>query len=101
MKSGEAFGWVLTGLINDHIIIWTNFEDTVYDTIQFNPDDCGPCAALAEYFLTPRGRDEMDIFIRQVPKSGQGEDWRNADGTVNWVEIDRRLALPRRRDDHE
>jgi hypothetical protein len=99
VKSGEAFGWVLTGLINDHIVIWGDYENPADDKVDFHPDRCGLCGALRDYFLTPRGRDEMDVFVRQVPKSGQGEDWRNDDGTVNWIEIDRRLALPRRRDD--
>lgn len=98
MKSGEAFGWVLTALLNDHIVVWSDYEDEANDTVDFHPDKCGPCGALLDYFLTPRGRDEVDIFVRQVPKSGQGEDWRNADGSVNWTEIDRRLALPKRRD---
>lgn len=98
MKSGEAFGWALTGLINDHIRVWSYYEDESKDTVEFNPEECGPCAALAEYFLTPRGRDEMDLFIRQVPIEGGPWDWQNKDGTVNWIEIERRLALPKRQE---
>jgi hypothetical protein len=92
MKSGEAFGWVLTGLINEHVRV---YGDPGSETVEFNPDDCGPCAALKEYFLTPRGRDEVDIFVRQVPRPSGPWQWQNGDGTVNWVEIERRLVLPR------
>jgi hypothetical protein len=89
MHSGVAFGWVLTGLINDHIKEWTD------DTIQFDPDECGPCAALRDFFLTPRGRSIMDTFIRTVPIVDGPWVWQNADGTVNWDYIDMILQWPK------
>lgn len=96
VKAGEAFGWALTCLINDHIVVWSDHEDEANDTLDFHPEQCGGCAALAECFLTPQGRIVVDMFVRQVPKDGQGEDWRNPDGTVNWAVIDRQLALPKK-----
>lgn len=96
MNSGEALGWVLTGLINDHVVIFSDYENPANDKVWFEPEICGPCGAFRDFFLTDRGRAVFDSYVCQVPKSGRGEDWRNEDGTVNWAVIEGQLSLPKK-----
>ena len=99
MNSGEAFGWLIADLL-----VHRHLADEVVDTwdekwmairglepgytTSYCPQCCGPCAALAEYFNTPRGRAEADSFTRQLPagykRPDGGIDYLLPDGAVNW-----------------
>jgi hypothetical protein len=103
MRSDRAHGFLIAGLINDHLRTW---EDA--DTWEVNhgapvrytsycPECCGPCAALRDYFNTPRGRAEADAYVMALPRAhrpGFQYDWQNENGSINWeiIEADMKLG---------
>ena len=98
MKSDRAHGFLIAGLINEHL--WEHFDPEVTRCYQLEeatnycPECCGPCAALGEYFNTPRGRAEADAYAMALPKShrpGDGYDWQNENGSINWDAIEDRM----------
>lgn len=100
MNSARAHGFLIAGLINEHL--WEHFEPEVTQYYQLEqatnycPECCGPCAALAEYFNTPRGRAEADAYAMALPRSprpGWGYDWQNENGSINWDVIEQRMKL--------
>lgn len=102
MRSDRAHGFLIAGLINDHLFgsPWDTVDFTLYnlaeETTNFCPECCGPCAALAEYFNTPRGRAEADAYAMALPRSprpGYGYDWQNENGSINWDVIEQRMKL--------
>lgn len=88
MRSDKAHGFLIAGLINDHLRPLLDVEDVEYYGLEganaFCPRCCGPCAALKNYFFTPRGRAEADTYVRALGKSGGGYDWQLPDGGINW-----------------
>lgn len=100
MRSDRAYGFLIAGLINDHLRTLIDQEDIdlygLGKTTTFCPRCCGPCAALAEYFYTPRGRAEADTYVLALPKSprpGMGYDWQLADGRIDWDVIGEQMKL--------
>lgn len=102
MKSGRAHGFLIAGLINDHLRSWNANPDEwekahgcPEEYTDFCPKCCGPCAALAEYFNTPRGRAEADAYVLELPKSPTrdgGYDWQLPSGKINWEMIEQDMA---------
>lgn len=102
MRSGRAHGFLIAGLINDHLRDlfhadeWDYLHGCPEDATSFCPKCCGPCAALAEYFNTPRGRAEADAYVLELPKSPTrvdgGYDWQLPNGKINWEIIERDMA---------
>lgn len=98
MKSGRAHGFLIAGLINDHLREYETADE--WDIRQgapkrytsFCPKCCGPCAALAEYFNTPRGRAEADAYVLELKKTGSGYDWQLPSGKINWEIIEADIA---------
>lgn len=102
MRSDRAHGYLIAGLINEHL--WTWSEASKWDLragapreyTSFCPKCCGPCAALAEYFNTPRGRAEADTYAMALLRSsrlGWGYDWQNENGSINWDVITEQMKL--------
>lgn len=103
MRSDRAHGFLIAGLINDHLRGWDTADE--WDMrhgapkryTSFCPKCCGPCAALAQYFNTGRGRAEADAYAMALPKSpnpGSGYDWQHENGSINWdvIEADMKLG---------
>ena len=101
MNSARAHGFLIAGLINDHLRErWPYGEDWAArmpeGSTSFCPECCGPCAALKEYFNTIRGRAEADAYAMALPKShrpGHGYDWQHENGSINWDVIEAEMAL--------
>lgn len=100
MRSDRAHGFLIAGLINDHLFPRIDQEDIDYYNLDeakaFCPRCCGPCAALAEYFNTVRGRAEADAYAMALPKSprsGYGYSWQNENGSINWDVIEEWMKL--------
>lgn len=100
MRSDRAHGFLIAGLINDHLWPKIDVEDMEYynlpEASAYCPRCCGPCAALAEYFNTTRGRAEADVYAMALPKSpkpGSGYDWQNENGSINWDRIEELMKL--------
>lgn len=108
MDSGRAFGWLIADLLVHRHLMTEVVDDwgRVYytkrgldpDTVTtFCPECCGPCAALAEYFNTPRGRAEADSFTRQLPaeykRPDGGIDYLLPDGGINWTWVEDQMKL--------
>ena len=102
MKSGRAHGYLIAGLINDHLRArWEPDPDDkdgelVKGSTSYCPDCCGPCGALRDYFNTPRGRAEADAYVMALPKSPRpdhGYDWQLPNGSINWEIIEKDMAL--------
>lgn len=100
MNSARAHGFLIAGLINDHL--WTSIdrEDEEYYQLEearaFCPECCGPCAALAEYFNTNRGRAEADAYVLALPKSPRpdsGYYWQLPNGKINWDMVEELMKL--------
>lgn len=87
MDSAKAHGFLIAGMINDHLLSCIDEEDELrYDlegATQFCPRCCGPCAALAGYFATPRGRGDADAYTQALGAAG-GYDWQKPNGSVDW-----------------
>lgn len=101
MRSDRAHGFLIAGLINDHLREWR--EANKWDLragapkeyTTYCPQCCGPCGALGEYFNTPRGRAEADAYAMVLPKShlpDMGYEWQNDNGSINWKIIERDMA---------
>lgn len=93
MNSAKAHGYLIAGLINDHLRTGWNVGQewgiwAPEGAIIFCPECCGPCAALAKYFNTPRGRAEADTYVLALGKDGGGYDWQLPDGRINWQVIE-------------
>jgi hypothetical protein len=100
MNSAKAHGFLIAGLINDHLLGWLDagyvLEYGLDEATAYCPRCCGPCAALAEYFNTGRGRAEADAYAMALPKShrpGHGYDWQLENGAVNWDVIEEWMKL--------
>lgn len=100
MRSGRAHGYLIAGLINEHLYPHTSDEDIeryqLEEATGFCPECCGPCAALAEYFNTTRGRAEADAYILALPKSPHSSmnyDWQLEDGRINWDMVEEWMKL--------
>jgi hypothetical protein len=98
MGSAKAHGFLIAGLINDHLrdVFYPNDWDWTHGcpegATSFCPTCCGPCAALAEYFNTPRGRSEADAYVLALGKAGMGYDWQLPNGKINWEVIEADMA---------
>lgn len=96
MNSAKAHGFLIAGLINDHLFARLDQEDVDYynlpEATAFCPRCCGPCAALKKYFFTKRGRAEADIYVKALGKSG-GYDWQLPDGGINWLIVAEKMKL--------
>lgn len=95
-----AHGFLIAGLINDHLFPRIDQEDIDYYNLEqataYCPRCCGPCAALAEYFNTTRGRAEADAYAMALPRASQRGfqyDWQNENGSINWDIIDEYMKL--------
>ena len=87
MNSGQAHAWLFIDLINRHL------RDTVDpNDCPFNPDQCGPCQTLRDYWLTPRGRAEAQVYLNQLSLENRTWVWAPG-GVVDWNEIVRRMSL--------
>ena len=99
MGSARAHGFLIAGLINDHLRErWPRqeWERMPEHSTSYCPECCGPCAALRDYFFTPRGRAEADAYVMALPKSprpGYGYDWQNENGSIRWDVIEADMAL--------
>lgn len=99
MNRAKAHGFLIAGLINDHLREWTTELDEWERKngapeggyTSFCPRCCGPCAALADYFFTNRGRAEADAYAKALGASG-GYDWQLPNGHINWEIIERDMA---------
>lgn len=86
MKSGEAFGWLIAGLLNDHVLSRWDPEDLAADPsladrdAPYRPDKCGPCGSWRDYFSQAKGI--TDTYTRQLPD--RDWIWMKADGGVDW-----------------
>lgn len=95
MKSGEAHAWLFVDLINVHL------RDTVDpDDMPFAPDDCGPCGALRDYWNTPRGRAEAQVYLNQLGPDNRNWIW-SPGGVIDWGQIEARMSGQRMRYDEE
>lgn len=101
MNSARAHGFLIAGLINDHLRTWSEASEwdlragAPKEYTSFCPECCGPCAALKEYFFTNRGRAEADAYAMALPRSprpGYGYDWQNDNGSINWSVIEADMA---------
>lgn len=86
MKSGQAHAWLLIDLINRHLREVVDPEDCTYA-----PDHCGPCGSLRDYWLTPRGRAEAQVYLNQLSLEDRTWVWAPG-GVIDWVEIERRTS---------
>lgn len=102
MKSGRAHGFLIAGLINEHLHTfvgeldeWEKANGAPEGYTSFCPKCCGPCLALADYFNTPRGRAEADAYVLELPKSPRPDhmyDWQLPSGKINWEIIEQDMA---------
>lgn len=95
MNSAKAHGFLIAGLINDHLRErWDDgtWEGMPEGATSFCPECCGPCAALRDYFFTPRGRAEADAYVRALGASGGGYDWQLPDRGIDWKVIEADMA---------
>ena len=95
MNSARAHGFLIAGMINEHLWPKIDQEDMEYYQLEqasaYCPRCCGPCAALEYYFNTNRGRAEADAYAMALPKSPQsdsGYDWQLPNGAIDWAMID-------------
>ncbi len=88
MRSGEAHGWLIAGLINDHLYGW---DPDHPDSNTYCPECCGPCGALRDYFNTPRGRAEADSYVLAC-RGVRTYDWQRHDGHIDWNVIEQEMA---------
>lgn len=86
MKSGQAHAWLFIDLINVHLAEYIDDADG-----QWAPDECGPCGALRDYWLTPRGRAEAQAYMNQLEPDNRNWSWCPF-GVIDWAEIERRAA---------
>lgn len=86
MNSGQAHAWLFIDLINVHLREVVDPDDTTYD-----PDSCGPCKALRDYWLTPRGRAEAQTYLNQLSLEDRTWVWAPG-GVIDWAELERRAA---------
>lgn len=86
MKSGEAHGWLFVDLINVHLSEYIDDADG-----HWAPDQCGPCGALRDFWLTPRGRAIAQAYVNQLSPQDRAWVWA-PDGVIDWAEIERRAA---------
>lgn len=95
MNSGEAHGWLFVDLVNVHL------RDTVdpYD-IPYAPDHCGPCGALRDFWVTPRGRAIAQTYLNQLAPENRNWVW-SPGGVIDWTQIEVRMAGRRMRYDEE
>lgn len=95
MNSAKAHGFLIAGLINDHLRErwprdeWAGMPEAA---TSFCPECCGPCAALRDYFFTNRGRAEADAYVKALKRTGSGYDWQLADGGIDWKMIEQDMA---------
>lgn len=95
MKSGEAFGWLIAGLLNDHVLSRWDPEDVREDPRlaeqdrAYAPCCCGPCDAWESYFS--KAQAITDTYTRQLPD--RSWMWMKADGGVNWDFVKDNMAL--------
>ena len=87
VKSGEAFGWLVSEMISRHI--WTGWDPEHWGDPDKDQDPpcaqcCGVCAAFFEYFSTERGRGVTDTYLRLLPKTSGVSEWQNEDFTARW-----------------
>ena len=86
MRSGEAFGWLVAGLINDHVLSRWDPEDLAADPslgeddTRYAPCCCGPCGAWHDWFSHNTGI--TDSYTRHLPD--RTWIWMTADGGVDW-----------------
>jgi hypothetical protein len=101
VRSDRAHGFLIAGLINDHLRTWQEAgkwdlrQGSPKEYTSFCPECCGPCGALRDYFFTPRGRAEADAYVMALPKSHQpdrGYDWQDPNGSINWEIIEADMA---------
>jgi len=95
MNSAKAHGFLIAGLINDHL--WpqwrfSGFADAPEGSTNYMPCCCGPCSAMARYFNTPRGRTEADTYILALGKDGGGYCWQLRNGKINWDAVERLMS---------
>lgn len=98
MRSDRAHGFLIAGLINDHLReLWTPDREwglwAPGGSTAYCPECCGPCAALRDYFYTNRGRAEADAYVLALGKSGGGYDWQLPNGKINWDVIGEQMKL--------
>lgn len=86
MKSGQAHAWLFIDLINRHLREVVDPEDAT-----FAPDQCGPCAALRDYWLTSRGRAEAQAYLNQLSLEDRTWVWAPG-GVIDWAELERRTV---------
>lgn len=84
MNSGQAHAWLFIALINEHLADWIEDKDSEY-----NPDQCGPCGALRDYWFTPRGRAEAQVYLNQLSLENRTWVWAPG-GVIDWAELERR-----------
>lgn len=102
MGSAKAHGFMIAGVINDHVLsspsqVMEPGELIILgldpeNTSDFCPRCCGPCAAFMEYFNTPRGRAEADSYVRALGSEGGGYIWQTKDRGINWKLIEVRMC---------
>jgi hypothetical protein len=86
MKAGQAHAWLFIDLINRHLREVVDPDDSTYD-----PDGCGPCQSLRDYWLTLRGRADAQVYLNQLSPGDREWAWAPG-GVIDWVEIERRTS---------
>lgn len=86
MKAGEAHGLLFIDLVNVHL------RDTVDpDDMPYAPEECGPCAALRDFWVTPRGRAVAQTYMSRLGPDDRNWVWAPG-GIIDWKQIENRMA---------
>lgn len=86
MNSEQAVAWLFIDLINRHLREVVDPFDATYD-----PDRCGPCKALRDYWLTTVGKMHAQDCLNHLSLEDRTWVWA-PDGIIDWTEIERRTA---------
>lgn len=85
MNSGQAHAWLFIDLINRHLRQFVDPDDSLYE-----PEGCGPCSTLVNYWLTPQGRDEAQAYLDQLSPADRQWAWAPG-GVIDWAQIEARI----------
>jgi hypothetical protein len=91
MKAGQAHAWLFISLVNDHLRVEVD-PDTGFESTTYAPVGCGPCGSLAEYWLTPVGRADAQVYLNTLSREDRDWSWAPK-GHIDWDELGRRMKM--------